>query len=76
MLELLLILVVALIGLGFAGYLAYTIMEHDEGSSQMKEIAHAIQEGAMAFLHREYKILLVFILIKQACHSQRPRPCS
>lgn len=63
MLELLLVLVVALTGLSFAGYLAKSIMSHDEGSPKMKEIASAIQEGAMAFLYREYKILLVFIII-------------
>jgi len=35
----------------------------DEGSQEMKEIASAIHKGAMAFLNREYKTLVVFTLV-------------
>lgn len=63
MTELLIIAFIGFAGLGFAGYLAYWILSHDEGTEEMKSIASAIQEGAMAFLHREYKVLAIFILI-------------
>ena len=29
----------------------------------MKEIAHSIYEGAMAFLKREYKVISIFIVV-------------
>ncbi len=61
--QLLLVILIAVGGLAFAGYLAYWILSHSEGSKEMKEISHAIQEGAMAFIHREYQILALFILI-------------
>ncbi|NGX42152.1 MAG: putative K(+)-stimulated pyrophosphate-energized sodium pump [Chlamydiae bacterium] len=63
MLEICSIFLVAVIGLGFAGYLATQILKEEEGTPQMREIARSIQEGAKAFLYREYKILLVFIII-------------
>jgi len=36
------------------------------GDSKMRDIAGAIQEGAMAFLRAEYRILAVFVLIAAA----------
>ncbi|MEE2658576.1 MAG: sodium-translocating pyrophosphatase [Candidatus Latescibacterota bacterium] len=52
--------------LGLAGlivaFIIYTqIKKEDAGNEQMVEIAESIHEGAMAFLRREYTILLVFI---------------
>lgn len=63
MIPLLIVSLIAVAGLGFAAYLAYWILSHDEGSDEMKSVAQAIQEGAMAFLHREYKVLTLFIII-------------
>lgn len=39
------------------------VSKQDAGSDRMKEIAKYIQEGAMAFLRAEYKILGYFVLI-------------
>ena len=63
MTGLFLIILTTLIGLAFAGFLAYRILLNEEGTREMKDISAAIQEGAMAFLHREYQILLVFIIV-------------
>ena len=52
-----------LIGLLYAFYLAAKVSRADAGTARMKEIARAIQEGAMAFLGREYRTLVVFIII-------------
>jgi K(+)-stimulated pyrophosphate-energized sodium pump len=54
--------------MGIAGLL-YTfvkfnwVSKQDAGSDRMKEIARYIQEGAMAFLRAEYKILTYFVII-------------
>ena len=39
------------------------VSKQDAGSDRMKEIARYIQEGAMAFLKAEYKILTYFVII-------------
>ncbi|MBN1792780.1 sodium-translocating pyrophosphatase [Candidatus Woesearchaeota archaeon] len=56
-------LIAALIGLVFAFGFSRRIAKEDAGSLKMREIASAIQEGARAFLFREYKILAVFVVI-------------
>lgn len=59
--ELILFIVVALLALVFAAVSAVLISKESDGNEKMREIAAAIQEGAMAFMHREYKVLAVFI---------------
>jgi K(+)-stimulated pyrophosphate-energized sodium pump len=52
-----------IIGLIFAGYLVLYILKLDAGSDRMKEIASAIQEGAMAYLKRQYRTVAVIAVI-------------
>ncbi|MDP2767803.1 MAG: sodium-translocating pyrophosphatase [Candidatus Methanoperedens sp.] len=52
-----------IIGLVFAGYLVSYIMKLDAGTDKMKAIASAIQEGAMAYLNRQYKTVAVIAVI-------------
>ena len=47
----------------FAIALVMYILRQDEGNETMREIGKAIQEGAMAFLKREYAVLSAFSLI-------------
>jgi len=54
---------VGLLGLAFAALVYRTIVRADAGNERMREIATAIQEGAMAFLRREYSILAIFVLV-------------
>lgn len=58
-----LIPVFGLISLLFTYWRASWITKQDEGTNKMKIIGNAIQEGAMAFLKAEYRILSVFVLI-------------
>ena len=55
--------IAAIIGLAVAVGLASWISKADEGNDRMKEIAGYIREGAMAFLSREYKIMIPVIII-------------
>ncbi len=52
-----------IIGLIFAGYLVLYILKLDAGSDRMKEIASAIQEGAKAYLNRQYRTVAVIAVI-------------
>jgi K(+)-stimulated pyrophosphate-energized sodium pump len=52
-----------IIGLIFAVYLVLYILKLDPGTDKMKEIASAIQEGAMAYLNRQYKTVAVIAVI-------------
>ena len=52
-----------IIGLVFALYLVSYIMKLDAGTEKMKAIASAIQEGAMAYLNRQYKTVAVIAVI-------------
>ncbi|MDD3284893.1 MAG: sodium-translocating pyrophosphatase [Patescibacteria group bacterium] len=42
---------------------SYIIIKKDQGNENVKEIAQAIYHGSMTFLKKEYKVLIVFIII-------------
>ena len=48
------------IAVGF--YLARLVMAADEGTPKMKEIALAIQEGANAYLRRQFKTIIMILI--------------
>lgn len=55
--------VLGAVGLLIAYGIYASLKKESQGSDKMREIAHAIHEGAMAFLFREYKVLSIFIAI-------------
>ncbi|QAT16287.1 proton-translocating pyrophosphatase [Candidatus Velamenicoccus archaeovorus] len=53
----------SLLALGFAGFLAWTVVRRDEGTPRMREIAQAVKVGAAAYLKRQYTIVAVFFVV-------------
>ncbi|MBE3584319.1 MAG: sodium-translocating pyrophosphatase [Limnochordaceae bacterium] len=55
-------LAAGLLALLFAGYQFLRVTRSDAGNEKVREIGEAIHEGAMAFLMREYRTLVVFVV--------------
>jgi K(+)-stimulated pyrophosphate-energized sodium pump len=58
--------VIALVALGFAAALVKAVLGTGKGTEKMQEIAGAVQEGASAYLFRQFKTLGVFGIIAAA----------
>lgn len=56
-------LVLALVGLAYMFYLQSWVKKQDAGNEKMQSLATFINEGALAFLNAEYKILMIFVAI-------------
>ena len=56
-------IVASLVALAFAAFLASTVLKKDAGDEQIRFIGRAIQEGATAFLSREYRLLAIFVVV-------------
>ena len=55
--------VIALIALGFSAALVRDVLRNDAGTPKMQEIAGGVQEGAAAFLNRQFRTLSVFAVL-------------
>ncbi|WP_425806090.1 sodium-translocating pyrophosphatase [Desulfitobacterium sp. Sab5] len=51
------------LGLIFAFYFATSVLKASPGNARMQEISQAIQEGAMAYLNRQYRTLIPFVIV-------------
>ncbi len=61
-----LVAIVAVIGLAalvVAGILVREVLSASEGTERMKEIGAAVQEGASAYLNRQFKTLSIFAVV-------------
>ena len=56
-------LLMGIVGVGFVLWQLRRVLSYDQGNETMREIASAIQEGASAFLSREYRVLAIFVAI-------------
>ena len=61
MLIFLIAIIASIVALSFAGILTFYVLKQDEGNDKVKFIGKAIQQGAMAFLSREYRMLSLFV---------------
>ncbi|MGR8933016.1 MAG: sodium-translocating pyrophosphatase [Gammaproteobacteria bacterium] len=59
-------LFLGLIGVGYVFWQLRRVLSYDQGNDAMRTIAAAIQEGAAAFLNREYRVLGIFVVIVAA----------
>lgn len=55
--------VFGIVALIYMFFLSSWVKKQDAGDDRMKEIANYISEGALAFLHAEYRILAIFVVV-------------
>jgi K(+)-stimulated pyrophosphate-energized sodium pump len=55
--------VIALLALAVAGLLVREVLSASQGSAKMQEISRAVQEGAAAYLKRQFRTLGVFVVL-------------
>jgi K(+)-stimulated pyrophosphate-energized sodium pump len=55
--------VVALLALAVAGWLVREVLAASQGSPKMQEISRAVQEGAAAYLRRQFRTIGVFVVL-------------
>jgi K(+)-stimulated pyrophosphate-energized sodium pump len=56
---LLVAILASFVAIGYGGLLIYVIMKHPDGNEAMRRIAKAIQDGARAYLNRQYTAVAV-----------------
>ena len=67
-------LIAGLVGIGAGLLLARNVLAADQGTLKMRDIAHAIQEGAQAFLARQFRaIVMISSRWPSSSSSRRPR---
>src|SRR6266699_3283215 len=55
-------IIVGLLAVAFAGYLARYVLSKDMGTPAMQKVADAIFKGAMAFLNRQYRTIAILVI--------------
>src|SRR6266536_3560516 len=55
-------IIVGLLAVAFAGYLARYVLSKDMGTPAMQKVADAIFKGAMAFLNRQYRTIAILAI--------------
>lgn len=53
----------SVLAIAYGGYLINWVLKQNDGNEKMKEIATAIQEGAKAYLNRQYRTIFVVAVL-------------
>jgi K(+)-stimulated pyrophosphate-energized sodium pump len=56
-------IVVGILAVGFAAYLARYVLSKDTGTPEMQKISNAIYSGAIAFLNRQYRTIATLAIV-------------
>ncbi len=56
-------IVIGILAVLFAAYLANFVLRKDTGTPAMQKVADAIFKGAMAFLNRQYRTIAAFAIV-------------
>src|SRR5271170_7159286 len=57
-----LVLISALISLGYGLWLVRIVLQADPGPKSMTDVAKAVEDGAMAYLRRQVKTMIWFVI--------------
>ncbi|MCF0259499.1 MAG: sodium-translocating pyrophosphatase [Erysipelotrichaceae bacterium] len=57
------VICIAILALFYAGSLLSSVKKENSGNKRMRDLSSYIHEGAIAFLSREYKIIVIFVVI-------------
>ena len=52
-----------ILGVVVVGYFTRYVLRQSPGTEKIREISNAVQEGAMAFIHREYRTEIIVVVI-------------
>ena len=55
--------IAGIIAILFAGYLARDVLRRDTGTDAMRDVASTINEGAVAFIRRQYTTIAVLAVV-------------
>src|SRR5262245_30183755 len=57
------VLVSALVALAYGLFMVRKVMARDPGDAAMQRVAKAIEDGAIAYLRRQIKVMILFVLV-------------
>jgi len=55
-------IICGIVGACVVVYFAKYVLRQDQGTERIREISKAVQEGAMAFIHREYRTEIIVVI--------------
>ncbi len=70
------VVAVGVLALIMAGVFRSQVLKASEGTEKMQEIGQAVQEGAAAYLSRQFRTLAVFAVVALADARRARRGCS